>query len=132
MYDKGDQRFSWPAKVAAAGIPSAAVAGALLAGVPSVPWLGWLEYLNALALVKLGITLVKYVPQVCFTPPYSTSPLYPLAVFSPILLVLSLSPGVRPQVASLPGVEASACHSLRASDSATPLPPSSIVCPLAG
>jgi 4-hydroxybenzoate polyprenyltransferase len=64
LYDKGDQRFSWPAKVAAAGIISAAVAGALLAGVPSVRWLGWLEYLDALALVKLGITMVKYLPQV--------------------------------------------------------------------
>jgi hypothetical protein len=29
-----------------------------------VPWLGWLEYLNALAMFKLGITLVKYLPQV--------------------------------------------------------------------
>lgn len=59
-----------------------------MAGVPSVQWLGWLEYLNALALVKLGITLVKYLPQVCHTP--LPLPLYPLAVFSPILLVLSL------------------------------------------
>jgi hypothetical protein len=42
----------------------AAVAGALLAGFAAVPWLGWLEYLNALAMFKLGITLVKYLPQV--------------------------------------------------------------------
>ncbi|EOD39122.1 hypothetical protein EMIHUDRAFT_260514, partial [Emiliania huxleyi CCMP1516] len=28
-----------------------------------IRWLDWLAYLNALAAVKLGVTLVKYLPQ---------------------------------------------------------------------
>ena len=63
-YERGDQRFSWPAKLAATSIAVAAGVGALLAGTVSIKWVSWLQYLNALALVKLGITLFKYMPQV--------------------------------------------------------------------
>mmetsp|Transcript_18511 Transcript_18511/g.55827 ORF Transcript_18511/g.55827 Transcript_18511/m.55827 type:complete len:227 (-) Transcript_18511:526-1206(-) len=62
-YERGDQRFSWPAKLAATSIAVAAGVGALLAGTVSIKWVSWLQYLNALALVKLGITLFKYMPQ---------------------------------------------------------------------
>ncbi|EOD25716.1 hypothetical protein EMIHUDRAFT_64713 [Emiliania huxleyi CCMP1516] len=56
LYERGGQTFSLPAKAASAAI-------LLGAAARPIRWLDWLAYLNALAAVKLGVTLVKYLPQ---------------------------------------------------------------------
>jgi len=63
LYERGGQTFSLPAKAASAAILLGAAVGAGLAAARPIRWLDWLAYLNALAAVKLGVTLVKYLPQ---------------------------------------------------------------------
>jgi cystinosin len=83
LYDRGGQKISWPAALGAGGAAAsiaaylAAVIGAAVEGggsstpaagaTPGVSCgsiLSWLSFLYFLSYIKLGVSLVKYIPQV--------------------------------------------------------------------
>lgn len=84
LYDRGGQKISWPAALGAGGAAAsitaylAAVIGAAVEGgggsstladgaAPGVSCgsiLSWLSFLYFLSYIKLGVSLVKYIPQV--------------------------------------------------------------------
>lgn len=70
VYERGEQRFDTLNGQIAAGVAgTAAVACAIVAVSQShqkpIPNLTWMNLLLALSAVKLAVSLIKYIPQVC-------------------------------------------------------------------
>lgn len=69
MYDRGAQKFSSPIGYACAGTAATAALCTLCVSVGWDPsWLSWLNLLIGLSFMKMGISLVKYIPQVPVSP----------------------------------------------------------------
>lgn len=62
---RGGQRMSITARVILSLCALAIIVIVIVAAVPSVSTFKWLEMVMALSYIKLGITIIKYIPQVC-------------------------------------------------------------------
>ena len=65
FYERGRQRFSRTTLVTVVLFVAASTAGAIVIIAHPAHWCTWFNYLYALSFVKLAISIVKYVPQVC-------------------------------------------------------------------
>lgn len=71
IYERGDQKVSWPARVFIIVVLTTLIVTASLS-VGGI--MHWLDFLYTCSYIKLTITLIKYVPQVRFRSCYLCAP----------------------------------------------------------